>query len=840
MRFCPAIRLIPLSLLCTWNLFAQEPVVEVLEAASVSAAAPSISVVGDTLVFSASAYRLAEDASLEDLLKKISGIEVQGSTVLLLGKPIKELRINGKRYFGGDLSVGLQNIPADMVDKIGAYEMESDFSRLTGVDDGELVPVLDVKIKQHFMDKWKGRVTGGLGTTGRYLAKTNANKITGEGQLSFSAHFHNLPGKASFNNATRTQLGGGAAGESAQRQAGFSFSKKTKEGELDWNVQYQGRTSAVQSRARTQNIYAATTSFSNGDNSNLLQVDNPKADLRFLFRPGKQSTLLIKPSIAYSRTDSWNHQLTDNYRDEPYGMDAVSLASLRTSSADNLLKSFSGQLTAKVVLIWTRRFSKKGRTFSIQTDNVYSTQMQDQGTNYRTVYNRTKSPADTTRRQYIDKDARNLSLSLQAAWNEPVTKGLYVQLSVRGEYKERFEARSLYDLTRVDNAWQVANFSCLPAFLSSLPSGLDACFQHEVSYSGHYRYFAVVSNINMRYVKKTFSVTAGIRLTPTFQEIVWPDLHETMTRSASVCYLAPNLTMNYKPSRRSKLTLNYKSSVGQPSIYNLLPVSNGTNPLSVHIGNPDIKPSNTHVLDITYNASNFSSRSSITGDMQFKVTENAVSNSTGYDPETGAKTVIPKNISGNWFVQGHLALTKELNNTGFSFGFHSSARHDNNVNYLYNKTLKVDEVNTTRRTMLKGFLRTNYRNSWREAVGDVGGDYTLEKSLLRPDMNQHPWSFVGTLSVVASAPWGMRFNTDYTCIVQKGFVYDQYNGAYHVLNVGLSQHFLKKRLVVKLEAVDVLGQLPNIVRRFSAESRTVSVFNGVNSYALLRLVWKLG
>ena len=107
-----------------------------IEAAAVSAKAPSVSVVGDTLVFSASAYRLAEDASLEDLLKKIPGIEVNGNAVTLYGKQISELRVNGKRYFGGDVAAGLQNIPAEVIDKVGAYEQESDFSRLTGVDDG--------------------------------------------------------------------------------------------------------------------------------------------------------------------------------------------------------------------------------------------------------------------------------------------------------------------------------------------------------------------------------------------------------------------------------------------------------------------------------------------------------------------------------------------------------------------------------------------------------------------------------------------------------------------------------------------------------------------------------
>ena len=821
-----------------------------IDAASVSAAAPSVSVIGDTLVFSASAYRLAEDASLEDLLKKIPGIEVSGGTVTLYGKQISELRVNGKRYFGGSVSAGLQNIPAEMIDKVGAYERESDFSRLTGVDDGELVPVLDLKIKQDFLEGWKGRANAGYGTSGRYVAKVNANKITKEENSSVIANFHDLPGKASFNNASRTQLGGGSAGENDRREAGLSFARKTQEKELDWNVQYQGRNSYVKSLVQTQNIYAATTSFSNGNNSNSVQFDNPKADMRIQLRPDKGTTILIKPVLSWSRTDNWTHNLTGNFKKNPY--DLVSdpcaeiesygagdpLASVRSSTADNRLKGFSDRLNGSITVLWTKRFSKKGRSLSFQTDDSFMLQNSDQGTNYRTIYNRTKAPTDTTRRQYIDQDTRNLAFSLQAAWSEPVGKGLFLQFSTRGEYKDRSESRSLYDITKTDNSWQVAPVRTPSEFRSSLPSGWSGCRQDAVSYSGRYHYYALVTNANVRYVNKKFNVTAGLRVTPARQEILWPQDGEDKAKVASVCYLAPNLTLNYNPTKRRKLTVSYRSSMGQPSIYSLLPVSNGTNPLSVHIGNPEIKPSNTHTVGLTYNASNYRTKSSITSDFQLRATENAVSNATEYDPETGGKTVIPRNIDGNWYALGHLVITKAFARKDYSFSAHTSARYDNNCNYLYNKTLHADEVNTTRRAMVKESLRGNYRNSWLDITLDLGGDYTVEHSLLRPDLDQQPWSLVGTLSTVISAPWGIRITSDYTRIRQEGFAYGDFNCSYDILNAGLSKSFLQKRLVARLEYCDIFGQLPNIVRRYSAESRSVSVFNGINSYALLRLIWK--
>ena len=812
---------------------------QTIDASNVTAKAPSVSVVGDTLVFSASVYRLAEDASLEDLLRKIPGIEVNGNVVTLYGKQISELRVNGKRYFGGDVASGLQNLPADMIDRVGAYERESDFARLTGVDDGELVPVLDVKIKQDFLENWKGRLTAGGGDKMRYVVKANGNKIGEKEQSSVVANLHNLPGKASFNNASRTQLGGGGSGESSRREAGYSYAMKSKDKELDWNIRYEGRHSDVQSQVQTQNVNISTISYANANNSSFVINDSPKASMRYMWKPDSQTTVVLKPALSYQRTDTWTHNFADNFRSDPYGLDPDSKELIRASSADNRLKGFTGRINGSMSALWTRRFKKRGRSLSFQTDGSFMLQGLDQGTNYRTMYNRTKLPVDTTRRQYIDQDTKDWAFSLQAAWSEPVAKGLFLQFMVRGEYKDRSESRRLYDITKADNFWEVLNTHSVSEFQASLPDDLSLCYQDAVSYMGRYRYYALVTNLNLRYAKKRFNVTAGLRVTPAMQEILWPQGGENKRIKTDVCYLAPNLTLNYNPTKRRKLTASYRSALGQPSIYTLLPVSNGTNPLSVHVGNPEVKPSNTHTFNIAYNASSFVRKSSITGDVQLRLTENAVCNSTEYDEETGAKTITPRNIDGNWYAQGHLVLTKAFSGTDFSVSAHTSARYDNNCNYLYNKVARMDETNIITRAMLKESLRTNYRNFWLDITLDLGGDYTVEHSLLRPDLDQSPWSLVASLSTAVSAPWGMRFTADYTRIMQRGFAYGDFNNSYDVLNGGISQSFLKKKLVVRLEACDILGQLPNLVRRYSAESRSVSLFNGVNSYVLLRLIWKI-
>ena len=111
-----------------------------IEASTVVASVPPVKVLEDTVVYNAAAYQVAEDAALEDLLRKIPGLEVDGNRVTLNGRAVEKILVNGKLYFGGDVAAGLKNIQADMVDQLRAYEMPSDFARISGIDDGEEVP----------------------------------------------------------------------------------------------------------------------------------------------------------------------------------------------------------------------------------------------------------------------------------------------------------------------------------------------------------------------------------------------------------------------------------------------------------------------------------------------------------------------------------------------------------------------------------------------------------------------------------------------------------------------------------------------------------------------------
>ena len=219
-------------------LLAQEP--EVLTAAVVVADPPLVKTVGDTVVFSPDALYIEEDAVLEDVLRKIPGMEIENGTVTLYGRKVEKLLVGGRLYFGGDILTGLRNIQGDMIESIKAYVRPSDFARISGIDDGEEEPVLDVKIKRRFMGSWKGRVQGGGSYPLRHLASGNAGIISDSVHTSVLANFRNTPAVPRIRSTRPTRLGTGNEGERDRREAGFDYSKNGKKLEINANIKYTG------------------------------------------------------------------------------------------------------------------------------------------------------------------------------------------------------------------------------------------------------------------------------------------------------------------------------------------------------------------------------------------------------------------------------------------------------------------------------------------------------------------------------------------------------------------------------------------------------------------------
>ena len=296
-----------------------------LSEATVTAEAPQVTVSGDTLGYNASAYRTPEGAMLEELVKKVPGAEVDDDgNVKINGKEVKKLLVDGKEFFGGDVKTGLQNLPVDMVDKIKAYDRQSDNARITGIDDGEEETVLDLTVKKGMNQGWVGNVDGGIGTEDRYSASANVNRFASNREKSSQLSFL---GRA--NNVGDQRFGGGGGprwrrnnGLNTSKLLGLNYAVETEKVDFGASVRYNYRDNDVQSLGQVENflLNGANSSFSNSNSASRNKNQDLNGHLRLEWRPDSMTTFFMRGSMSWGDSESASNSLSATYNSDPFAI----------------------------------------------------------------------------------------------------------------------------------------------------------------------------------------------------------------------------------------------------------------------------------------------------------------------------------------------------------------------------------------------------------------------------------------------------------------------------------------------------------------------------------------
>ena len=824
-----------------------------LESAVVAAKAPPVTVIEDTVVYNAAAFRVAEDASLGELLKKIPGLEISGSTVTLHGKQVKKLLVGGRKFFGGDVKAGLKNISADMVENIRAYEMESDMTRLTGVDDGDEEPVLDITMKKGVMNSWRNRVALGGGTSERYMARANATRMTKNNQISVIANLHNTGNEDVTKITANNVVGNGSRGETGQSEAGLTFSRKTASTELGGSFLYNGSDRDASADVRQQNILASSMSYVNSANHYLTLKNDFKGNFELEHKLPSDFTLLFNGLVTYNGSNAYTDALSSNFKKDPYSVEGVDPAdwlgidipgdpfkSFRVNSTRNRSQTIGDKFAGNFSVQLAKRMAKKGRSLSGKVTFIYNGSDELQAHDYLTRYYKIKAKPDSARlrKQYLQTLNPSRTWITQLTYSEPLHKQIYLQAIYTFTYKNTDNDKSFYSLENSFPEWSLDEGLGRKGLVSSLPSGYESAFDPLFSSVGRYDYFSHRINLNLRYLTKKINVTGGVNLVPQNTVLSYDDGAGPQTIKTSVFNVSPMITVRFKQRKTKQFNLTYRGVGSSPTMYNLMPVTNGTNATNVYQGNPYLKPTFTQTMNLSYNSSNIKKQESLVTGVQYQMTQNAISNLTQYDEDSGVRTSSPENIDGNWRVTASMSVNKTFRDSRFSMSSSTRGEYRNTQSYLYNNKLKVAEVNTTTRAMARELADLTFRNDWLEILLSGGGEITDERSLLRPDMNQTPWALTAGSSLDITLPWKMHLTADLTTIFQRGYSYDELNKDYYILNARLTQPFFKGKLLMRLDWYDALDNGLNIVRSFTAERRSVTIYNGVNSYLMLRLVYK--
>ena len=851
-----------LSHLKEYQLTASKPTVNVgkialssdaimLKEAVVTAEAPQVTVSGDTLGYNASAYRTSEGAALEELVKKLPGAEVDDEgNVKINGKEVKKLLVDGKEFFGGDVKTGLQNLPVNMVDKINAYDRQSDNARITGIDDGEEETVLDLTVKKGMNQGWMGNLDGGLGTEKRYSASANVNRFASHGDKSSQLSFI---GRA--NNVGDRRFGGGGGpqwrrnnGLTASKELGLNYAIETKKVDFGVSARYNYRDNDVQSLGQVENFLlgGGNSSFMNSNSASRNKNQNFFGHLRLEWRPDSMTTFFMRGSMSWGDSESSSNSLSATYNSDPFAIvsnpyqyldfDSESdedLDKTRVNASNNASLSEGNSMSANLNMQVTRKLNDSGRNITLRGIGSYGDNESDRYSNNITRYygDGIITTVDTIRR-YITTPTNNYNVGAEVSYSEPIADRVYLQFSYRFTYGYNESDNSTYDLL---NASDRVNF-----ILGRLPNDFsESWIDPEQSKYAEYKKYNHDARFTFRVNRNTWRLSAGMAFRPQNTKLSYKKGEYQVDTTRNVFNFSPEVDFRYQPQKQTQLRFNYRGRSSDPSMENLLPITDNSNPLNIRTGNPGLKPSFSHNMGLHFNTFNMDAQRGIFSALNGSFTQNAISNIRKYNESTGGWTTMPENINGNWNLWGMFGINTALkNNKKFTIGSFTNAGFNNNVGYLTTGEMKDAQKNTTTSLSLGERLNGTYRNDWLEVGLNGSLNYTFEKDKLNPQNNQEPYTFSYGGNLQINAPWNMTISTNMTNQARRGYSDESMNRNELIWNAQVAQSFLKGALTLSFEWNDILKEQSNITRSYTSSGSSVYTYNGVNSYGMVRVIYR--
>jgi len=821
-----------------------------LSEAVVVAEAPQVTVSGDTLGYNASAYRTPEGAMLEELVKKIPGAEVDDDgNVKINGKEVKKLLVGGKEFFGGDVKTGLQNLPVDMVEKINAYDRQSDNARITGIDDGEEETVLDLTVKKGMNQGWVGNIDGGIGTEDRYSASANVNRFASDGDKSSQLSFIGRT-----NNVGDRRFGGGGGprwrrsnGLTASKMAGLNFAMETKKLDFGVSARYNYRDNDVISNGQvTNSLLSGLKNYENSWSQSGSTNQNFNGHLRLEWRPDSLTTLFMRGNVSWGDSESGSNSLKASFDSDPYlavanpndylGFDAagnLALDTIRKNASMNGSLSESNSLSANMNMQVTRKLNDRGRNITLRVNGNYGDNESERYTdNITRYYGDGIITREDTIRRYITTPTNTYDAGVQLSYSEPIADKVYLQFSYRFNYGYSESDNSTYDL---QNAKDRMNFvlGLLPVDFSE--SWLDP----EQSKYAEYKKYNHDARVTFRVNRETWRLSAGMAFRPQKTTLSYKKGDFQVDTTRNVFNFSPEVDFRYQPQKQTQLRFSYRGRTSDPSMENLLPITDNSDPLNIRTGNPGLKPSFSHNMNLHFNTFNMDAQRGIFSALNGSFTQNSISNIRKYNEVTGGWTTMPENINGNWNLWGMFGInTAFKNNKKFTIGSFTNAGYNNTVGYITTGEMKDAQKNTMTSLSLGERLNGTYRNNWLEVGVNGSLNYTFEKDKLNTDNNQEPYTFSYGGNLQIYTPWNMTISTNMTNQARRGYTDPSMNRNELIWNAQIAQSFLKGALSISFEWNDILKEQSNITRSYSSSGSSVYTYNGVNSYGMIRAIYR--
>lgn len=846
-----------------------------LKAATVTAMAKKVVLKEDTFVYNSAAYRTPEGSTIEELVKRLPGAEVSDDgSIKINGKEVKKILVDGKEFMTGDTKTALKNLPTSIIDKIKAYDEKSDLAKVTGIDDGEEETVLDFGIKRGMNKGLIANMDLSIGTKQRYSERGMAAYFNDRNRLMLFASANNTNDMGFPGGGGPGGWGFNKQGLNASKMLGLNYNYENKDKlKMDASLRWNHSDGDISSTVASENFVSQNSSFSNSRAKNFSRSNSWDGRFRLEWKPDTMTNIMFRPSFTIKSSDALARSLSAQFNADPYqitndpledaaraelGLEDVSLSKSLLQQAGALVNlqssssiSYSESENLRGMLQYNRRLSAMGRNITVRTDASYgktdanSLSLTNAYMYLVDVANGNETDHYNTYR-YNVTPTRNYSYSLQATYSEPLWRATFLQLSYKFTYKYSKTDRSTYNFSDFSdeeaNQWAsiTPEYRGWGNYLGTLRSPLDEYFDSDQSRFSEYKNYIHEMQLMMRFVRPKYNLSFGAMLQPQRSNFIYDYMGQHIETTRNVTNFSPTLDFRYRFSKVSNLRVNYRGTTSQPSMTDLLDITDDSNPLNIKKGNPGLKPSFTHNFRLFYNDYIEKHQRALMTFVNFSMTRNSISDMVTYDDKTGGRTTQPENINGNWNARGAFMFNTAIDSAGvWNINTFTTLAYTNAVGYL-SLDGKTSQKNTTKQTQVGERIAMGYRNNWLEVNLNGTLNYNHARNKLQASSNMNTWQFSYGPSITVTMPWGMSLSTDLSQSNRRGYSDQSMNTNELVWNAQLSQGFLKgKPLTVMIQFYDLLHQQSTLSRALTAMARTDTEYNSINSYAMLHVIYRL-
>ena len=815
----------------------------------------AIKVKGDTIEYVADSFKTKDNATVEDLLKKLPGMQVdKNGQVTAQGEKVQKILVDGEEFFSDDPAVVTKNLQANAVDKVQVFDKKSDQAEFTGIDDGIKTKTIDLKLKEDKKKGYFGKAVAGGGGNGSgrgfYENQAMINAFKGKRQLSAFGIISNT-GKTGLSWQDADKFGGSnsssiLADASSNGDMTFFYNNNNDDFE-SWNGTYNGQglprvfTGGLHYANKwneSKSHVSANYRFSNQDintegntitdyllshasqtNTESRKISSAgmrhNADALYETKIDSTSDIKITASAGYFETkktsDYFSALQYTNVDSTLSGIwhdgDTVNTGTRHVSSDANTKKE-------NLDLIYRKRFKKKGRTVSLSLAESYR---EDNSTGF---LNSTSSLKFYDSVQYTDQKKLNTNNVLSAAakvdYTEPLSKVAFLEFNYT---------------SRVDNS---------KAKRTSLDKGTDPANEYTNmvdSLSNNYEYnvFTNSGGANIRFVFKKMNLSAGGSIANAHfrqDNLAYGLQKKDTTFSYNYLNFFPRVNFNYKFASQANLYITYNGATKQPTITQIQPLKDNSDPLNQTVGNPNLKQEFRHTITTRYNDYKILSGRYIWMNASFTAVQNAITRVDNVADATGKRVSQYENKNGNYLGWGYLGYGIKIPKTPIQAGVFG------NLSIAHTNTTVNAQANTSNNNSYTGGFRFNYDKSDKFSLSLTPQVTYNDNKATISTYSTNYWNTQVEFEGSYQLPLKFEIGSDVDWYVrQRTEVFTKNNNVFR-WNAYVSKKFMKKsQLELRLSAYDILNQNKGFNRYAQSNYTYEDNYNTVSRYGLLSLIW---